>query len=211
MGRPERQGSGMPKLLVYCSNHRGQPSAPLRSPTVCDGTARSRCVGECIQPDEIVYRNVIPDAGVRVTCVRQFAGHSGCARRGAPQTVTRADRAGLARARPSKRPPSGSMSQRCAKRSAMIVSASATSPTSLAEATLLPVVRMVAEQLQQIAHRVGDPAIVAVADRLMGNSLLTIGGLPAGGHASALGQGRRSRAAVRGSALPQKADQPLLQ
>src|SRR5215831_14215850 len=28
---------------------------------------------------------------------------------------------------------------------------------------------------------------------------------------SALGQGRRSRAAVRGSALPQKADQPLLQ
>jgi hypothetical protein len=35
--------------------------------------------------------------------------------------------------------------------------------------------RTVAEQLQQIAHRIGDPAIVAVADRLMGNTLLTLG------------------------------------
>src|SRR5215813_10442106 len=31
------------------------------------------------------------------------------------------------------------------------------------------------------------------------------------GRMSELGQGRRSRAVVRGSALPQKADQPLLQ
>lgn len=35
--------------------------------------------------------------------------------------------------------------------------------------------RTVAEQLQQIASRIGDPAIVAVADRLMGNTLLTLG------------------------------------
>ena len=35
--------------------------------------------------------------------------------------------------------------------------------------------RTVAEQLQQIADRIGDPAIVTVADRLMGNTLLTLG------------------------------------
>jgi predicted ATPase/DNA-binding winged helix-turn-helix (wHTH) protein len=35
--------------------------------------------------------------------------------------------------------------------------------------------RTVAEQLQQIAHRINDPAIVTVADRLMGNTLLTLG------------------------------------
>jgi predicted ATPase len=35
--------------------------------------------------------------------------------------------------------------------------------------------RTVAEQLQQIAGRIGEPAIAAVADRLMGNTLLTLG------------------------------------
>jgi predicted ATPase/DNA-binding winged helix-turn-helix (wHTH) protein len=35
--------------------------------------------------------------------------------------------------------------------------------------------RAVAEQLQQIALRVGDPGLVAVADRLLGNTLMTLG------------------------------------
>jgi predicted ATPase/DNA-binding winged helix-turn-helix (wHTH) protein len=35
--------------------------------------------------------------------------------------------------------------------------------------------RAVAEQLRQIADRIGDPAIAAVSDRLMGNTLLTLG------------------------------------
>jgi ATP/maltotriose-dependent transcriptional regulator MalT len=35
--------------------------------------------------------------------------------------------------------------------------------------------RTVTEQLQQIAYRIGDPAIVGIADRLMGNTLLTLG------------------------------------
>ena len=35
--------------------------------------------------------------------------------------------------------------------------------------------RTAAEQHQQIAYGIGDPAIVAVADRLMGNTLLTLG------------------------------------
>ncbi len=35
--------------------------------------------------------------------------------------------------------------------------------------------RTAMEQLTQVAHRIGDPAITVVADRLMGNTLLTIG------------------------------------
>jgi predicted ATPase/DNA-binding winged helix-turn-helix (wHTH) protein len=35
--------------------------------------------------------------------------------------------------------------------------------------------RTVAEQLQEVAHRIGDRAMAAVADRLMGNTLLTLG------------------------------------
>jgi predicted ATPase/DNA-binding winged helix-turn-helix (wHTH) protein len=35
--------------------------------------------------------------------------------------------------------------------------------------------RSVTEQLRQIADRIGDPALLAVADRLMGNTLLTLG------------------------------------